>query len=1227
MEFGLRRIILIDSYVEGMASEIDVSGHTNISGGNGTGKTSFLRLIPIFYGEKPSRLVIASGNGNLSFNDYYLKRSGSYIVFEYLNHGEPRMVVFCNRASDNRHRHVFIDSGYREDIFMDVDNGVILPAHELLTRLSGANISHLNVDTTQNYRQILLDGTVPKAQHFSMCPRNGKMSQLTPLFTGMFKRDAQFADLSKVIQEYAMDKLDDESRKILRNFSPHRDHLNTTLTQYDAYQALDKVKSRSDLLQATHEDHRAAKRQLSASIVAAKGLSTSLDIKLRAIDRDIESAKSLISEEETNHINESRSITQLIEKIDDELGPKTAEKSGIENEYRTYVKSDLPAWEEKLANLDSIKNERATLQSQYNVLADASAEIRKPIEAEIWQAKILASSRVQEIDAQRGSLGATYKAQRSKMTQGHIVAVREQTAAQQAQLEGELAKLNVLAIQISRLEERQSHPQPSPELSRQLEIVRGNRDKSQVAFETAQDEQTNSNDAVQKATVRYNNADIRFTKSHEHSEEIETELLEVQSLITGDEDTLIHFLNVQRPGWEDTLGRILQPDVLRRKNLSPTIDEKHAGAKSLFGIDIDFSKLPEQELTPAALLASHEELSRELISAEQDCLDAEKELNKAYANLDEANDRLKEARADFRTYRTRLTKDRDMFSQIQRQVDKSVHENAQRTKDELALARTESASAETALGVLKANNKAAVTSLAKAHETELDAFDTEHDNQIKSLAERSKALTDELETEIERLTRQMEQILSGEGINPAEMNELDQRVQKLSTDIEEIQRKEVTIRSFKEFMETRYNLLGALKEDIAGLEKTKAAQEAAAKDMNARWERRVSELRSTIDGLEKTKAKDASDMDALRVRVLTSSEGRELAVSDQDSTLALYREMSPQSLINEYVKWVQAEADLLRTLKKLGDEFAFIFERYPGTPSTQYWQEAAVDWDGTDERTMTRAKAVVDYYQGGKHAIVFESLIKGFGNLDQIEIYRGAMEAFNSRIRRFNTELKQHMARSLTFKSLSDIEPTVAFELDELDYWKDIKSLADGVRSWRDEGGLNSMPGDDLVMQLRSYLETFEESRANVSVDELWRLIRFRFTLLENGKTKTVTNTKDLSGDASVSSNGLSYLVLIVVFLGFVDMQRRGQPVNLTWALDELRAFDNDNKRALLDLLTQHDISLVTACPDMEDRELSVFHRVYKLEGYKSGLRFIRWTMPPVTSISPTNPFLVDETE
>jgi len=55
--------------------------------------------------------------------------------------------------------------------------------------------------------------------------------------------------------------------------------------------------------------------------------------------------------------------------------------------------------------------------------------------------------------------------------------------------------------------------------------------------------------------------------------------------------------------------------------------------------------------------------------------------------------------------------------------------------------------------------------------------------------------------------------------------------------------------------------------------------------------------------------------------------------------------------------------------------------------------------------------------------------------------------------------------------------------------------------------------------------------------------------------------------------------------------------------------------------LADHDISLVTACPDMEDRELSLFHHVYKLEPHKGGLRFVLWTRPPLRSADDSNPF------
>lgn len=1226
MDFGLKRIVLIDSYVEGMASELDVTGHTNISGGNGKGKTSFLRLIPIFYGESPRRLVMASGNGNYSFNEFYLPRTGSYLVFEYMSHGEPRMVVFCNRANEARHRHIFIDSAYREDLFMDVELGTIHPANALLTRLSTANIHYLNVDTTAQYRKVLLDGTVPKAYHFSMCPRNSRMSQLTPLFTGMFKRDAQFADLSKVIQEYAMEKLDEDSRKILKNFSPHRDHLTTTLVQYDAYQALEKMRAKAELLQSQLDEHRVARKKLSASVVAAKAKYTDLEIQIRNHDRDIETVNGQIEAKETTYRNEHADLGQLIRNIDDELGPKIAAKSRIERDYQSYKESDLPAWEERLANLDSKKSELTDLREQHKTLSDASEQLRKPIMDQIERGQKRADDRTKELVSKRERINADYQGQRNGLTSQHASEVRSQVLTHQSEWQVQQQAYNSADSQVSRLEERRANPQPSPGLVKQLELAQASFDEAQGAFDVAQEENTNADDAFRKARKHYEAVDQRFEKAREYAEGLETELQEVQGLIHGNEDSLIYFLNENRPGWEDTLGRILQPDILR-KNLSPAIDEEYPDSRSLFGIHIDLSKLPEQELTPAELSSRCDELLRTLETAEKECTAAESDLNKANTRQKDAQTRQETAERELKKARIQLKSERETLGDIKLQVQQSVRDNTTRIESELAEARASHTKAEEALESLKKDQGKAVEALAESHSQALKEFDKEHNDRLSEIKDGIDAAERECAEDVARLNRQLEQVLSGAGIDPKELQSLAERIETLAKEIEKVQDKRVTIQSYQTFMKGEYASLDGLKAEISELEAAKRQHKAAQGQLTRTWEKVNSDLGAKVTQLKRAKDTDGSNLNAIQIRVLNMSDGLELLISENDSTLALYREMAPQKLIDEYVKWVQKEAELVKDLKKLGDEFATVFERYPGTPSTQYWHEAESDWDGTDERTITRAKAVVDYYQGGKHSIVHDSLVKGFGNLDQIDIYRQAMENFDKRIRRFNRELSQHMAQSLTFESLTSIDPTVSFELEELDYWKDIKALADGVRAWREDAGLNSMPNEDLVLTLRNYLETFEVSRANVSVEDLWRLIRFRFTIVENGKPKTITGNKDLSGDASVSSNGVTYLVLIVVFLGFVDMQRNQQPVHLTWALDELRAFDNDNKRALLELLARHNISLVTACPDMEDRELGMFHQVYKLEPYKGGLRFVRWTMPPRRSSSPTNPFLAAAAE
>lgn len=76
---SLRRIILIDTHLPGVV-ELKLDGHTNICGTNASGKTTLQRLIPVFYGEYPSRVVPATRD---SFERWYLPRQSSFIIYEF----------------------------------------------------------------------------------------------------------------------------------------------------------------------------------------------------------------------------------------------------------------------------------------------------------------------------------------------------------------------------------------------------------------------------------------------------------------------------------------------------------------------------------------------------------------------------------------------------------------------------------------------------------------------------------------------------------------------------------------------------------------------------------------------------------------------------------------------------------------------------------------------------------------------------------------------------------------------------------------------------------------------------------------------------------------------------------------------------------------------------------------------------------------------------------------
>jgi len=93
--YQLLRIIIIDSFWKGQVNELDLSGHTQLEGTNGAGKTSLMRLLPLFYGMRPSDIVSKVDQAK-NFADYYLPRDSSMLVYEYQRPGGQTCMVLAS---------------------------------------------------------------------------------------------------------------------------------------------------------------------------------------------------------------------------------------------------------------------------------------------------------------------------------------------------------------------------------------------------------------------------------------------------------------------------------------------------------------------------------------------------------------------------------------------------------------------------------------------------------------------------------------------------------------------------------------------------------------------------------------------------------------------------------------------------------------------------------------------------------------------------------------------------------------------------------------------------------------------------------------------------------------------------------------------------------------------------------------------------------------------------
>src|SRR5690606_645874 len=151
----LLRIVLIHTHLPGVV-ELQLDEHTNICGTNASGKTTLQRMVPVFFGEQPNRVVPKTRK---KFDEFYLPFSNSYIVYEYQRENGDICQVVLTRKNDGGVDYRFINAPYHSDQYLQhTAEGVKGHSYNdwagAMRSLAEVQVSH-KISATSEYRSII----------------------------------------------------------------------------------------------------------------------------------------------------------------------------------------------------------------------------------------------------------------------------------------------------------------------------------------------------------------------------------------------------------------------------------------------------------------------------------------------------------------------------------------------------------------------------------------------------------------------------------------------------------------------------------------------------------------------------------------------------------------------------------------------------------------------------------------------------------------------------------------------------------------------------------------------------------------------------------------------------------------------------------------------------------------------------------------------------------------
>lgn len=638
----LNKIVFINS-AHVRYAEINLNGNVHLIGTQGVGKSTLLRALLFFYNADKQKLGIPKEKK--SFDDFYFERANSYIIYEVVR-DESAYCVLVSKSAGRASFH-FIDAPYNRDFIVDKNGEVPSETKNIRARLS--EIYHhpvymsSTIDRYEQFRDIIYGNhqNVKKEFYKFSLAESSRYQNIPRSIQNVFLNSKLDADF---IKDTIIQSMDGESAFIdLRYF---RNQVSEFEQEYsDIGKWFEKnrkgecvVRSEADrVINVYHallllkQNIETGCKELNYAYRITKEQFPAVSCEIEKVKLSLGTTTRLLHEESEKYTRERDAFNKSLALIDDSL--RRCRKQS--NYYVEHHIEDVLRKQEREGVLkhekESVEERRRLLTREFESVAEKYDRLIQQVDDKLDDFKRVQQSRINESESKLNAK------KRNRLTE-----LEKAKNAVSARVDAEIETAN--NVKQNLLNEKTEHEKSQIELKyqhpfgdeidsckKQIDGCRSAENeakvkKSEVARElTKVLAQRDAEIAESKAGFEKENNKLAIAR-----ERIASALEKLDALLEKRKGSLYEWLAANKPGWENSIGKIIDEEtVLYNNGLSPELLLlEGTQGESLFGVKLNLEKLPVRIRTPEGLAKEHQQLKTAL--AEND--DAVKTLQD---NLDE----------------------------------------------------------------------------------------------------------------------------------------------------------------------------------------------------------------------------------------------------------------------------------------------------------------------------------------------------------------------------------------------------------------------------------------------------------------------------------------------------------------------------------------------------------------------------------------------------------------